>query len=283
MTHITMNDGHTIPSVGFGVFMITDPELCKKSILTALDLGCRHFDTAQIYQNEHMVGDALSSSEVPREDLFITTKIWPSNFGYERCKASIEKSLKRLKTDYIDLVLLHRPYGNYKGAWKALEEAVQKGKIKSIGLSNFTIAQTQKILDACEIMPVVNQVECHPYEQQTELRAYLDSKNIKIQAWFPIGHGDKNLLMEPIFTALARKYNQSNVQIILRWHLQMGNIIFPKSTNPDHIKSNMDLFDFELTEDEMKEIAKLDKHQPLFTQPDWLMNLMSKFDRFRDI
>lgn len=283
MQLITMNNGKTIPAVGFGVFMINDSALCKKSILTALEYGCRHIDTAQIYKNENEVGAALQESAIPREEIFLTTKIWPSNFGYEKCKASIQRSLNRLQVSYIDLVLLHRPYEDYIGAWKALEEAVAEGKIRSIGLSNFNMEQVDKILKIGKIVPVVNQVECHPYEQQSELRKYIEQRNIKMEAWYPIGHGSQTLLTEQVFKTLSEKYGKSCVQIILKWHLQIGNIIFPKSTNPAHIKSNMEIFDFELTEEEMTKISQLDQHKPIFNQPDWLMKLMVKFNKFQNI
>lgn len=283
MQTIQLSNKKQIPQVGFGVFMINDHALCKQSIKAAFDLGFRHIDTAQIYGNEAAVGEAIQESGIPREEIYLTTKIWPSNYGYEKTKDSLKRSLARLKVDSIDLVLLHRPFEDYVGAWKALEDAVAEGTITSIGLSNFTIAQTDKIISTCKILPAINQVECHPYEQQQELRSHLNRFGIQMEAWYPIGHGSKELIMDPLFTRLGQKYNKSNVQIILRWHLQMNNIIFPKSTNPSHMKSNLDIFDFSLTDAEMEEIKQLDRKEPFFKQPDWLMKLLVKLNKFQKI
>lgn len=277
MEQLKLSSGYKIPQLGIGVFMVSDHNECKKSVLNALKSGYRHIDTAQAYKNEKAVGEAMRDSGIAREDIFLTTKIWVTNYGYEKAKKAIQNSLDTLQVDYIDLMLLHRPFEDYIGAWKALEEAVDEGKIRSIGISNFKICQVQEILNIARIKPVVNQVECHPYAQQKELSAFLKKNDIFMEAWYPLGHGDKKLVSEPVFTELAKKYGKSNIQIILRWHIQMKNIIFPKSTNLSHIKSNLDIFDFELTKAEMGKIDSMDKNKVYFNIPEWLQKIMSKF------
>ncbi len=274
--YIKLNDGNLIPQVGLGVFMLSDPEECKATVLKALKSGYRHIDTAEIYKNERAVGSAIRESGIPREEIFITTKIWTTNYGYEKTKNAIQKALNRLQVNYIDLVLLHQQYEDYIGAWKALEEAVEEGKVHSIGISNFNQKKTQEILDIAKIKPVVNQVECHPYSQQDELLDFLNENGIKLEAWYPLGHGDKKLMGEPLFSSLAQKYNKSVVQIILRWHIQKGNIVFPKATNIKHLQDNINVFDFELSEKEMLEISELNKNKPYQNRPAWLDALLSK-------
>lgn len=277
MRNLKLSSGYEIPQMGIGVFMIMDHEKCKQSVLNALKIGCRHIDTAQAYRNEKAVGEAIRESGIPREDIFLTTKIMPKNYGYEKAKKAIQKSLDALQVDYIDLMLLHQPYEDYTGAWKVLEQAVGEGKIRSIGISNFKISRVQKILDVARIKPAVNQVECHPYEQQKELRTFLKKNDILMEAWYPLGHGNKELLSDPVFTELAKKYGKSNVQIILRWHIQIGNIIFPKSSNPEHIKSNFAIFDFELSKEDMVKIESIDKNKSYFNMPEWVQRSMFKF------
>lgn len=192
-----------------------------------------------------------------REDIFLETKLWPS--FYEQ-KDAVEKTLERLDTDYIDLLLIHQPAGNYISGYKLMEKAYKEGKVKAIGLSNFTVEQIKEILNICEIKPTILQNELHPYFQEKQLKEFLNKENIVIQSWYPLGHGDKTLLEEPTFTELAQKYGKSNAQIILRWHIQAGNVVIPGSKNPEHIKANFDLFDFALTDAEMAEIEKLNKN-----------------------
>lgn len=277
MSTLKMNNGYEIPQMGFGVYLIWDYEECKRAVLAALADGCRHIDTAQLYKNERAVGDAIRESGIPREEIFLTTKIWCTNFGYEKAKAAIDKSLKRLKVNYIDLMLLHQQFEDYLGAWKALEEAVDAGKIHSIGISNFNLKRTREILDNARIKPVVNQVECHPYYQRNDMREFLKKQDILMEVWYPLGHGDKKLLSEPVFTEIGTAHNKSVAQVILRWHLQKGNIVFPKSTNPQHIKENMNIYDFELSEDEMQKIDSIDKNKSYFNWPEWLERFMYKF------
>ncbi|MDE6761853.1 MAG: aldo/keto reductase [Lachnospiraceae bacterium] len=258
-TYVTLNDGNKIPQFGLGVYMISGDENTKEACMEAFRAGYRHVDTAHAYQNERGVGAAVKESGIPRAEIWITTKLWPSEYGEGKTKAAIDKMLSRLDTDYIDLLLLHQQFGDYIGAWKDMEKAVDAGKVKSIGISNFESERLEKLLAAATIKPSVLQVECHPYYQQNELKKRIASYGTVIESWYPIGHGDKGLLNEPVFTELAEKYGKNNVQIILRWHIQEGTVVFPKSTNPKHIQDNIDIFDFELTADEMERIRALDK------------------------
>lgn len=211
------------------------------------------------YQNERGVGAAIKESGIPREKIWVTTKLWPSEYGEGKTAEAIDKMLERLGMDYIDLLLLHQQFGDYLGAWKDMEKAVKAGKVKSIGISNFESERLEEICETATIKPSVLQVECHPYYQQNDLKKRIEKYGTIIESWYPIGHGDKNLLNEPVFTELAEKYQKNNVQIILRWQIQEGNIVFPKSTNLVHLRDNIDVFDFELTEDEMNKIKALDK------------------------
>lgn len=238
------------------------PDEAEAAALSALLSGCRLIDTANAYLNEKAVGRAIRRSGVPREEIFLETKLWPS--FYEQADA-VDKTLERLGTDYIDMLLLHQPAGNYIAGYRLMERAYKEGKVKAIGLSNFTQAQIKEILDICEVKPSLFQTEVHPYSQEKELKAFLSSEGIVIQAWYPLGHGDKALIEEPLFTELAQKYGKSNVQIILRWHIQAGDIVIPGSKNPAHIKSNFELFDFALTEAEMAQIAALDQKKRYYT------------------
>lgn len=264
-TYVTLNNEIKIPQFGLGVYMINGDNATEKAVSDALSLGYRHIDTAHAYQNERGVGRAVKNSGIDRHDIWITSKLWPSDYGEEKTPIAIDKMLARLDTDYIDLLLLHQQFGDYVGAWRAMEKAVEEGKVRSIGLSNFDGERLDTLLANAKIKPAVMQVELHPYYQQQVLRQKMSKYNTKFESWYPIGHGDPTLINEPIFTKLAEKYGKSNVQIILRWHIQKGFIVFPKSTNPEHIKQNIDLFDFELTPNEMKEIDALDKQQRYFT------------------
>ena len=258
-TYVTLNDGNKIPQFGLGVYMIPGDETTKEACMEAFRAGYRHIDTAHAYQNERGVGAAVKESGIPREEIWITTKLWPREYGEGKTTAAIDKMLSRLDTDYIDLLLLHQQFGDYIGAWKDMEKAVAAGKVKSIGISNFESERLEELIAAATIKPSVLQVECHPYYQQNELKKRIASCGTVIESWYPIGHGDKGLLNESVFTELAEKYGKNNVQIILRWHIQEGTIVFPKSTNPKHIQDNIDIFDFELTADEMERIRALDK------------------------
>ena len=263
-TYIKLNDGNKIPQFGLGVYQVPEGEATISSVKTALEMGVRHIDTAHAYQNERSVGKAVKESGIPREEIWITTKLWPSEYGEGKTSEAIDKMLKRLDTDYIDLLLLHQQFGDYIGAYKDMQKAVKDGRVRSIGLSNFESERLEEVLAMAEIPPSVLQVECHPYYQQNELKKRIEKYGTVIESWYPIGHGDKGLINESLFTKLAQKYNKTNVQIILRWHIQEGTIVFPRSTNPVHIKENFEIFDFELTEDEMNEIRKLDSGKRFF-------------------
>ena len=258
MTSITLNDGNKIPVVGFGVFLIPADGPTYDAVLTALKAGYRHIDTAAAYFNEADVGRAVRDSGIPREEIFITSKLWLQDYGYEAAKKGLETSLEKLGMDYVDLYLLHQPYGDVAGAWKALEEARAAGKIRSIGVSNMTPRIWKEFVPQFETVPAVNQVECHPFFQQRELRELLAGDDVKIEAYQPLGHGDASLLAHPAITRLAEKYGKNAGQVILRFEVQDGLIVLPKSTNPERIAGNLDIFDFALTEDEMDALRALD-------------------------
>ena len=261
MEYATLNNGLKMPMAGIGTFLLS-PDEAEASVLAALEDGYRLIDTANAYVNEKAVGRAMKKSGLKREEIFLETKLWPSFYEQED---AVEKTLQRLDTDYIDLLLIHQPAGNYVAGYRQMERAYKEGKVKAIGLSNFNQAQIEEILGLCEVKPTVLQTEVHPYFQERELKEFLSKKGMVIQAWYPLGHGDKALLEEPLFTELGKKYGKSNAQIILRWHIQDGNIVIPGSKNPAHIKDNFDLFDFSLTEEEMGEIAALDKNTRYYT------------------
>ena len=267
---IELNDGYKIPQLGFGVYLISEHDECVKAVSAALKAGYRHIDTAQVYRNERAVGEAIKKSNIPRKEIFITSKIWISNYGYEKTKKAIDTSLERLDVDYIDLMLLHQRLDDYVGAWKALEEAKEEGKIRSIGVSNFTQKEMDILLKSAKIKPVVDQIECHPYYQRNDMRKYLSDLDIKMEVWYPLGHGDKKLLQEPLFSELAKKYNKSIVQIIMRWHIQKENIVFPKSLNPKHIEDNINIYDFELSESDMDRINAMDKNKSYVYVPSFM-------------
>jgi diketogulonate reductase-like aldo/keto reductase len=256
--YLKLNSGYKIPQYGLGVYQIEGNEATEKACLAAFEIGIRHIDTAHAYQNERGVGSAIQKSKIPREQLFITSKLWVSDYGEGITTNAIDKMLERLNLKYLDLLLLHQQVGDYVKAYQEMEKAVEAGKVRSIGLSNFD-EHLDEILNVCKIKPAVLQVECHPYWNQDDLRNKVKSYGTIIESWYPIGHGDKDLINEEIFGKLAKKYNKTNVQIILRWHIQKGNVVFPKSTNPLHIKENFDIFNFSLTNEEMNEINKMGK------------------------
>ena len=261
MEYATLNNGIKMPMAGIGTFLLT-PDEAEASVLSALQCGYRLIDTANAYVNEKAVGRAMRKSGISRDEIFLETKLWPSFYEQED---AVEKTLQRLGTDYIDLLLIHQPAGNYVAGYRLMEKAYKEGKVRAIGLSNFTPEQVQEILDICEVKPAVLQTEVHPYSQEKKLKDFLDKEGIVIQAWYPLGHGDKALIQEPLFTEFGKKYSKSNAQIILRWHIQAGNIVIPGSKNPAHIKDNFNLFDFALTDDEMAKITALDKQKRYYT------------------
>ena len=270
MEYTELNNGIKMPTVGIGVFTFT-PEEAEKSVEAALKSGYHLVDTANAYMNERGTGRGIKNAGVKRKDVFVSTKLWPTE--YENPNA-VDETLERLGLDYIDLLFLHQPGGNPIAGYKNIEKAVREGKVKAIGLSNFEDPKHyEKIMEIAEIKPQVMQCECHPYFQQDELRKnILEPNDIKLMCWYPLGHGDKSLVNEPIFAKLAEKYGKSPAQIILKWHNQMGFIVIPGSRNPEHIKENADIFDFTLTDDEMAEIAKLNKNERYYYATDEQLN-----------
>lgn len=256
MRTLKLNNGISMPVLGLGTFMMK-PNEAEEAVYNALKSGYRLIDTANAYMNERAVGRGIKKSGVPREEIFLESKLWSTVYTKN---TAVDEMLERLGVDYVDLLLLHQPTGDYLAGYKTMEKAVKEGKVKAIGLSNFEGKPLEEILNNCEIKPTVIQVEAHPYYPQNELKEIIKKDDIHIQAWYPLGHGDKSLIEEPIFTELAKKYGKSNAQIILRWHIQQGNIVIPGSKNPEHIKDNANIFDFELTDDEMNRIEKINKN-----------------------
>lgn len=264
MEYVKLNNGVEMPILNFGVYQIPKEET-KKCVLDAIKIGYRGIDTAQSYFNEEEVGDAIKECGVPREDLFITTKVWIDNYGYEKCKKSVEESLKKLKTDYIDLVLLHQPFSDYYGAYKALEDLYHEGKIKAIGVSNF---YPDRLSDIClfgrDVIPAVNQVEVNPLNQQVKAQENMEKYGVHIEAWAPFGEGKSGMFTNEVLVNIGKKYNKSSAQVILRWLIQRGVIVACKSTHEERMKENFDVFDFELSNEDMEEIKKLDSNDSLF-------------------
>ena len=255
MEYLTLNNGIKCPVIGIGTFMLK-PVDAENSVREALKMGYSLVDTANAYVNERAVGRGIKDSGVKREDVFLSTKLWPSEYENEN---AVDETLHRLGVDYVDLLYIHQPAGNYLAGYRLLEKAYREGKAKSIGISNFEGKYIEELERKWEIVPQFIQVEAHPYYTQQELRKTLDKYNIRLMSWYPLGHGDKSLINEPVFAKLGKKYKKSSAQIILRWHTQMGFAVIPGSKNTDHIKDNLDILDFTLTEDEMKQIAKLDR------------------------
>ena len=255
MEYFTLSNGNKMPMAGIGVFMMSPAE-AEAAVESAIKSGVRLIDTANGYMNESGTGRGIKKSGVAREEIFLVTKLWPTVYEKE---TAIDETLERLGTDYIDLLFLHQPTDNWREGYRNIEKAYKEGKVKAIGLSNFPEDLLKEAIETMDIKPHVVQVEAHPYFPQTELKAFLAETGMGLMAWYPLGHGDKNLINEPVFAKLAAKYGKSNAQIILRWHVQSGNVVFPGSRNPEHIRDNFDIFDFALTGEEMAEIAKVDK------------------------
>ena len=255
MEYFTLSNGNKMPMAGIGVFMMSPAE-AEAAVESAIKSGVRLIDTANGYMNESGTGRGIKKSGVAREEIFLVTKLWPTVYEKE---TAIDETLARLGTDYIDLLFLHQPTANWREGYRKIEKAYKEGKVKAIGLSNFPEDLLKEAIETMDIKPHVVQVEAHPYFPQTELKAFLAETGMGLMAWYPLGHGDKNLINEPVFAKLAGKYGKTNAQIILRWHVQSGNVVFPGSRNPEHIRDNFDIFDFALTGEEMAEIAKVDK------------------------
>lgn len=264
MEYVKLNNGVEMPILGFGVYQISKEDT-KRCVLDAIKVGYRSIDTAQSYFNESEVGDAILECGIPRLELFITTKVWIDNYGYEKCRKSIEESLKKLKTDYIDLVLLHQPFSDYYGAYRALEELLEEGKIKAIGVSNF---YPDRLVDMClferKVIPAINQVETNPLNQQIKAQELMEKYGVHIEAWAPFGEGRNNMFSNPTLKEIGNKYNKSVAQVILRWLIQRGVIVVCKSTHIDRMQENFDVFDFELSDEDMNIIKKLDSNDSLF-------------------
>lgn len=281
MKYVTLANGVKMPQLGYGVYQVSKDE-CERCVLDALKVGYRHIDTAQSYFNEEEVGNAIANSGIPREEIFITTKVWIENYGYERAKASVLESMRKLKTNYIDLMLLHQPFADYYGAWRALEDLYAEGKLRAIGISNFYPDRMVDLCSFARINPMVNQVETHPYNQQIEAQKWMEKYGVQIEAWAPFGEGRGGLFTDKTIAEIAKKYNKSVAQVILRWEIQRDIVVIPKSVHIERMSENFNVFDFELTKSDMKTIATLDKNQSSFfshTDPnmvEWFVKLVEE-------
>ena len=281
MEYVTLSNGVKMPQLGYGVYQVTRDE-CERCVADALKVGYRHIDTAQSYFNETEVGEAIKKSGIPREQLFITTKVWIEHYGYEECKKSVLESMRKLQVNYIDLVLLHQPFADYYGAWRALEELYAEGKLRAIGVSNF---YPDRLVDLCSfarIKPMVNQVETHPHNQQKVAHEWMKKYGVAHEAWAPFGEGRGGLFTDPVLEKIAAKYGKTVAQVMLRWHIQRGIIVIPKSTHVKRMRENFGVFGFALSDEDMNAIAALDKEQSSFfshTDPDmveWFVKMVEE-------
>lgn len=263
MEYVTLYNGVKMPQLGYGVYQVTQEE-CERCVLDALEVGYRSLDTAQSYFNEKQVGNAIAKSGVPREEIFLTTKVWIEHYGYEQAKQSVLESMEKLQTSYLDLILLHQPFADYYGAYRALEELYKEGKVRAIGVSNFYPDRLVDIVSFAKISPMVNQVETHPYNQQTLAKEYMDKYHVQIEAWAPLGEGRGGLFENPVLSAIGKKYGKTTAQVMLRWHLQRGVVVIPKSTHKERMEENFHVFDFALNEEDMQAIAALDQAKSSF-------------------
>jgi diketogulonate reductase-like aldo/keto reductase len=262
---VKLNNGLEMPQFGLGTYQLPN-DVCKQACLTAFSHGYRHVDCAHAYRNERGLGEAVRESGIPREQFWITSKLWPTEYGEGTTLEAIDKMLERLQTDYIDLLYVHQPIGDYVGAWKDMEKAVTAGKVRTLGISNFDLTDEgfHAIVDNMKIKPAVLQIECHPYAQRKDIREKVKPYNIAIECWFPLGHGDKELLSDPVIDKIAAAHGKSIAQIIIRWHIQEGFSVIPGASNPDYIKENIEIFDFALNDDEMATMRSLNKEKRLF-------------------
>lgn len=263
MNYVTLENGVKMPQLGYGVYQVTKEE-CERCVLDALKVGYRLFDTAQSYFNEEEVGNAIVKSGVSREEIFLTSKVWIDHYGYEECRKSVLESLRKLKTDYMDLMLLHQPFSDYYGAYRALEDLYDEGKIKAIGISNFYPDRMVDLASFTRIKPMINQIEIHPYHQQVFSKEWHDKYGVQLEAWAPFGEGRKNMFELSELKEIGDKYGKTVAQVILRWHLQRGIVVIPKSTHLERMKENFNVFDFELAQEDMDVISKLDKNESSF-------------------
>ena len=263
MMYVTLSNGVKMPQLGYGVYQVTKDE-CERCVLDALKVGYRSIDTAQSYFNEEEVGNAIIKSGIPRDEIFLTTKVWVEHYGYNECKKSVEASMEKLQTGTIDLMLLHQPFGDYYGAWRALEELYEAGKLRAIGISNFYPDRMVDIASFSKIRPMVNQIEIHPHNQQIAAKEWNEKYGLQLEAWAPFGEGKGGMFELPVLKTIADKYGKTAAQVILRWHLQRGIVVIPKSTHIERMAENFNVFDFELTAEDMKAITALDKNTSSF-------------------
>ena len=258
MEYVTLNNGIKMPLEGFGVFQVPDPAQCKQAVLDAINSGYRLIDTAAAYMNEEAVGAAIKESGVDRSELFITTKLWVQDADYESAKKAIETSLEKLGLDYLDLYLIHQPMGDYVGAYRAMEEAYKEGKLRAIGVCNFYPARLADLCETVDVIPAVNQIELHPFFQQEDALALMKEYGVRPEAWGPFAEGNHGIFTHPVLSSIGEKYRKSAAQVALRWNVQRGVVVIPKSVHKDRMEQNMNIWDFELSEEDMNEIAKLD-------------------------
>ncbi|MGN1158583.1 MAG: aldo/keto reductase [Lachnospiraceae bacterium] len=263
MEYVTLSNGVKMPMLGYGVYQVTKEE-CERCVSDALKAGYRSIDTAQSYFNEAEVGAAIQKSGIAREEIFLTSKVWIEHYGYEECRKSVEESMKKLKTDYLDLMLLHQPFSDYYGAWRALEDLYEEGKLRAIGISNFYPDRMVDIASFARIRPMVNQVETHPYHQQVTAKTYMDKYGVQMEAWAPFGEGRGGLFEDPVLKEIGAKYGKTTAQVMLRWNIQRGVVVIPKSTHYERMEENLNVFDFSLDEEDMSRIATLDKKESAF-------------------
>lgn len=279
MEYVTLSNGVKMPKLGYGVFLVT-PEECERCVLDAIDTGYRLIDTAQAYYNEEGVGSAIQKCGVPRDELFLTTKVWIANAGYENAKASIDESLRKLQTDYIDLLLIHQAFGDYYGTWRAMEEAYKSGRLRAVGVSNFYPDRFVDIMHFSDVPPMVNQLETHVFQQQKKAREYVKKYGVQIEAWAPLAQGKNNLFNHPLLSEIGVHYGKTIGQIALRFLIQSSVVVIPKSSRKERMAENIDVFDFALTQDEMNQIEALDSSEDLIMDhqnPELIENFFSRF------
>ena len=287
MEYITLNNGVKMPQLGYGVYQVTKEE-CERCVMDALSVGYRSIDTAQSYFNEEEVGSAIERSGILRKELFLTSKVWIEHFGYEECKKSVLKSMEKLRTDYLDLMLLHQPFGDTYGAWRALEELYDAGKLRAIGISNHYVDRMVEFANFTRIKPMVNQMEVHPFQQQKELKKWMDKYDIRLEAWAPFGEGRNGLFENETLKEIGKKYGKTTAQVMLRWHIQRGVIVIPKSVHKERMIENFDVFDFSLSEDDMQKIAQMDTATSAFfshqdpAMVEWFVKMVEERKRQKD-